>query len=72
MAKVLELIFVTEEGKSATISVDNPKEPVEVNRVKLAMEKIIAGNVFVTSSGDFVDLKAARLIERNVEEVELI
>ncbi|MCP1493458.1 hypothetical protein J2Y73_003489 [Peribacillus frigoritolerans] len=72
MAKVLELIFVTEEGKSATISVDNPKEPVEVNTVKFAMEKIIAGNVFVTSSGDFVDLKAARLVERNVEEVELI
>ncbi|MDQ7862841.1 DUF2922 domain-containing protein [Peribacillus frigoritolerans] len=39
MAKVLELIFVTEEGKSATISLDNPKEPVEVNTVKLAMEK---------------------------------
>ncbi|CAH0292642.1 DUF2922 domain-containing protein [Peribacillus sp. NPDC101481] len=72
MAKVLELIFVTAEGKSATISVDNPKDPVGVNTVKQAMEKIIAGNVFVTSSGNFVDLKAARLVERNVEEVELI
>ncbi|MDQ7862842.1 hypothetical protein RCO48_22870 [Peribacillus frigoritolerans] len=28
--------------------------------------------MFVTSSGDFVDLKVARLVERNVEEVELI
>lgn len=72
MAKVLELIFVTAEGKSATISVDNPKEPVVVNTVKQAMEKIIAENVFVTSSGNIVDLKAARLVERNVEEVELI
>ncbi|MDM5211030.1 DUF2922 domain-containing protein [Peribacillus sp. NJ4] len=72
MAKVLEMIFVTKEGQSATISVDNPKEPVSVNTVKQAMEKVIAGNVFVTSSGDFVDLKAARVVERNVEEVELI
>lgn len=62
MAKVLEMIFVTKEGQSATISVDNPKEPVSVNTVKLAMEKVIAGNVFVTSSGDFVDLKAARVV----------
>jgi Protein of unknown function (DUF2922) len=72
MAKVLELIFATKEGKSATISVDNPKEPVEVNKLKLAMGKIIEENVFVTSSGDFVDLKAARIVERNVEEVKLI
>ncbi|MGG4267790.1 DUF2922 domain-containing protein [Peribacillus simplex] len=72
MAKVLEMIFVTEEGKTATISVDNPKEPVNVNTIKLAMEQLIAGNVFVASSGDFVDLKAARLVERNVEEVELV
>ncbi|SNT16556.1 Protein of unknown function [Bacillus sp. OK838] len=71
MAKVLEMIFVTEEGKTATISVDNPK-PVNVNTIKLAMEQLVAGNVFVSSSGDFVDLKAARIVERNVEEVELI
>ncbi|MGE7758600.1 DUF2922 domain-containing protein [Peribacillus sp. NPDC097895] len=71
MAKVLEMIFDTEEGKSATISIDNPKEPVHVNTVKLAMERIIAGNIFVSSSGGYVGLKAARLVERNVEDVEL-
>ncbi|MFD4818865.1 DUF2922 domain-containing protein [Peribacillus butanolivorans] len=72
MARVLEMIFVTEEGKSATISVENPKEPVDANTVKLAMEQMIAGNTFVASSGDFVSIKGARLVERNVEDVELI
>ncbi|KRF51233.1 DUF2922 domain-containing protein [Peribacillus butanolivorans] len=72
MARVLEMIFVTEEGKSATIAVENPKEPVDANTVKSAMEQMIAGNAFVSSSGDFVSIKGARLVERNVEDVELI
>ncbi|MFJ7679017.1 DUF2922 domain-containing protein [Peribacillus sp. NPDC097206] len=71
MAKALEMIFVTEEGKSSTISVDNPKEPVDVNQVKQAMQQIIAQNVFITSSGDFVSIKGARVVERNVEDVEV-
>lgn len=72
MAKALEMIFVTGEGKSATISIDHPKEPVDVNQVKQAMEQIIAQNVFITSSGDFTSIKGARLVERNVEDVEII
>ncbi|MFJ7829352.1 DUF2922 domain-containing protein [Peribacillus sp. NPDC097284] len=72
MAKALEMIFVTEEGKSSTISVDNPKEPVDVNQVKQAMQQIIAQNVFITSSGDIVSIKGARVVERNVEDVEVL
>ncbi|MCK1992139.1 DUF2922 domain-containing protein [Peribacillus muralis] len=71
MAKVLEMIFETVEGKSATIAVENPKHPVHVNTIKLAMEQMIAGNVFVSASGGFVGVKGARLVERNVEELEL-
>ncbi|MGE7879132.1 DUF2922 domain-containing protein [Peribacillus muralis] len=71
MAKVLEMIFETDEGKSATIAVENPKNPVNVNTVKLAMEEVIAGSVFVSGSGGFVSVKGARLVERNVEELEL-
>ncbi|MGM9954618.1 MAG: DUF2922 domain-containing protein [Peribacillus sp.] len=72
MAKALEMIFVTEEGKSSTISVDNPKEPVDVNQVKQVMQQIIAQNVFITSSGDLVSIKGARVVERNVEDVEVL
>ena len=72
MAKALEMIFVTGEGKSSTISVDNPKEPVDVEQVKQAMEQIITQNVFTTSSGDFVNIKGARVVERNVEDVKVL
>ncbi|MGM9955019.1 MAG: DUF2922 domain-containing protein [Peribacillus sp.] len=36
------------------------------------MQQIIAQNVFITSSGDFVSIKGARVVERNVEDVEVL
>jgi hypothetical protein len=37
MAKTLELQFTTEFGKTASLSVDNPKEPIDEEVVKLSM-----------------------------------
>ncbi|WP_110926707.1 DUF2922 domain-containing protein [Bacillus massiliglaciei] len=72
MAKTLEMVFVTEEGKSATIALDNPIEPVDAGMVKQAMEEILTQNIFTSSSGDYVSAKSARLVERNVEDVEIV
>lgn len=71
MAKVLELLFVTEEGKTAIISIENPKEPVDTIKVKDVMNQIISANVFTTKSGSFVSTKGARLVERNVNEYDV-
>ncbi|MFK9094249.1 DUF2922 domain-containing protein [Bacillus salipaludis] len=71
MAKTLELQFGTEFGKTARISVDNPKEPIDEGVVKLSMEQIIASDIFTTSSGRLAVSKGARVIERNVTDYEL-
>ncbi|WP_042354116.1 DUF2922 domain-containing protein [Bacillus rubiinfantis] len=71
MAKTLELQFGTEFGKTARISVDNPKEPIDEAAVKEAMEKIIEADIFFTSSGNFAVAQGARVIERNVTEYEM-
>ena len=71
MAKVLELQFTTEQGKTASVSIDSPKEPVDMAKVNTAMDRLIAGNIFHTSSGDFISKKGARLVERNVEEYKV-
>ena len=71
MAKTLELLFLTEGGKSATLSVADPIEPVDVEKVKTAMDEIIASNVFTTASGSFISAKGARVVERNVNEYEV-
>jgi hypothetical protein len=72
MAKTLELIFVTQGGKMASITIEEPKEPVDVNAVKQAMDVILAANVFSSPSGDFISRKGARVVDRNVNEYEVI
>jgi len=72
MAKTLELEFVTELGKAARVSVENPKEPIEEAVVKQAMEEIISSGVFTSASGNFASVKGARVIDRNVTEYEII
>lgn len=72
MAKTLELLFVTDLGKNAKLTVDNPQEPIDPAAVKLAMEQIIASNAFHTPSGNLVAVGNARVVERNVTEYELV
>lgn len=71
MAKTLELEFGTEFGKTARISVENPKEPIDEAQVKQSMEQIIASDVFFTATGKLAVAKGARVIDRNVVEYEL-
>ncbi|MEI5906713.1 DUF2922 domain-containing protein [Bacillus spongiae] len=71
MAKSLELHFLSEEGKTVRLSLDDPIEPVDELAVKQVMDTIIANNVFQSSSGAYKTAKAARLLERNVTEFPL-
>ncbi|MCM3765560.1 DUF2922 domain-containing protein [Neobacillus niacini] len=72
MAKTLELQFGTELGKTARLSLDNPKEPIDEAAVKQAMEQIIGAAVFTSASGRYVEAKSARVINRNVVEYEIV
>ncbi|WP_144550458.1 DUF2922 domain-containing protein [Bacillus sp. X1(2014)] len=72
MAKTLELQFATELGKTARVTIENPKEPIDEEVVKLSMGQIIASEVFTTSSGKFVSSKGARVVDRSVTDYELV
>ncbi|MCH1625197.1 DUF2922 domain-containing protein [Fredinandcohnia quinoae] len=69
MAKTLEMLFTNEDGKSATISIESPIEPVDPVAVSAAMDTILTANVFSTTGGDLVGKRSARIVERNVEEL---
>ena len=69
--KTLELAFTTENDKTATISIDMPKEPVDMEAAKNAMDTIIAQQAFTTASGKLIAKKSVRLVERSVEEYTL-
>lgn len=69
MSKRLELKFVNFEGKTATIPIDDPVEPVDPAAVSAAMDMIIVENIFTSSGGDLVAKKSARIVERNVTDI---
>jgi hypothetical protein len=72
MAKVLELQFKTETGKSAKISVNDPIEPIDTIQVKAAMDNLIATGVFGSSGGVLTGVEGARVVERNVTDYEVL
>ena len=72
MAKTLELQFVTDLGKSTKLTVDNPKEPIDPAAIKLAMEQIVASNVFQSKNGTLVGIGSARVVEHNVTSYDLV
>jgi hypothetical protein len=71
MAKTLELVFTTDLGKPARLTIEQPKEPIDPVAIKAAMEQIIASNAFYTINGNLASVDVARVIERNVTEHEL-
>ncbi|WP_078595233.1 DUF2922 domain-containing protein [Evansella clarkii] len=70
MAKKLELLFLNQGGKSVTLSIDEPAEPVNEQAVEAAMDEIISNNVFTSREGAFVKKRGARLVERTVQNFE--
>jgi hypothetical protein len=72
MAFTLELQFTTEQGGTARLTIDNPKEPIDPAVVKNSMEQIVATGVFHSPTGKMVAPKSARLIERNITPYEIV
>lgn len=71
MAKQLELQFLNEDNRTVTISLENPIEPVNSDDVKNVMDTVISENVFMSSGGNLVSKKGARIVERTVSEIEI-
>ncbi|WP_047983384.1 DUF2922 domain-containing protein [Ornithinibacillus californiensis] len=70
--KTLELKFENADGKTVTYSLEKPIEPVDPAAVAAAMDTIIEQNTFTSSGGNLVAKKSARIVERNVQDVELV
>lgn len=71
MAKVLELKFDVENGKSMTFSINEPNTELTPSEIREAMESIIAADVFHLNGFSLVAINQARIIERNVTDIAL-
>ncbi|RWZ60790.1 DUF2922 domain-containing protein [Halobacillus fulvus] len=69
--KKLELKFLNADERIVTITLDHPVEPVDPALIHAAMDAVIQENCFFSSGGDFMEKKEARIVERNVFDIEL-
>ena len=70
MDKNLEMIFRNSAGKTARLSVQEPKEDLTPEEVKTVMNNIVAKNIFDTTGGDMLEAVSARIITREIVELE--
>ena len=71
MAKKLELIFVNEENKTTKLTVDNAADDLDPQDVKAAMESIIDKNVFLSGGGELVGISGARVVDTQIQVLDL-
>lgn len=70
MKAKLEMDFIDETNKRFRLSIDDPKEDLDVLQVETAMDTVIANNIFVSDGVDLIGYDAARIITTTVEEME--
>lgn len=69
MAKVLRMSFQNAQGRTVSVSLREPVDPLDPVDVSSCMDKIVIGNIFNTSGGDIVAKLKAETIETTVESV---
>ncbi len=67
MAKKLAMSFLTAQGATSSMTVDEPKEGLTEAEVRAVMESIITQNIFNTSKGDLTEIKSAQIITTTEE-----
>ena len=61
MKKTLEMVFRDLFGKEHVLTLPDPKDGISAAEVQVAMETIVAKNIFSTKSGDMVQAVEARI-----------
>lgn len=73
MSKTLELHFLAPNGKTARLTVNDPKEGLTATEIQAVMEQVIQSQVFLSAeSGPFAAVKEARYVSRDVQVIEVV
>lgn len=72
MTKTLELIFVNVVGDKVTLRVTNPRDNLQEAEVRTVMDTVVAKNVFTSSGGSLTGVAGARLVTRDVSELNIL
>lgn len=71
MAGVLELRFDTEQGKTMTITINDPKPSLTSSEVEEVMQTIIDSDIFHQEGHALVGINQARIVERTITMLDV-
>lgn len=72
MTKTLELKFNVANGKTMNLTIQNPKDNLTPADITSAMQTIINQNIFHQNTYELVSINQARIVERNVTDIQLV
>lgn len=72
MAKVLEMEFSTELGRTQTIRVYDAREDLTDAEVAAAMDNIVAKNIFTSTGGALTGKLSAQIVTTTTQDVSLV
>ncbi|AET67990.1 Protein of unknown function (DUF2922) [Desulfosporosinus orientis DSM 765] len=67
--KVVRLTFTTAVGKTFAITIDNPKEDLQLTEAMAAMNSIIASDIFLTPSGALTGIRDIKVIDTTTNDL---
>ncbi|MGS0765584.1 DUF2922 domain-containing protein [Syntrophomonas curvata] len=70
--RTLEMDFATELNRTQRLRVYDARQDLNAADISTAMGNIIAKNIFNGSGGALTGKAAARIITKNVEEIDLV
>ena len=71
LTRRLEMQFTNAAGRRVTVAVVEPRDNVTADEVRTAMQTILGRNVFTTSGGDLTAIAGARIVARDVSELNV-
>ena len=68
----LVMVFKNRAGKNVSISIDDPRDDLTESEIKLAMELIIAKDVFKKKNFSLTQAVGAKIINTETDEYDLV
>ena len=67
--KVVRLTFTTAGGKTFAITIDNPKEDLQLTEAMAAMNALIESDIFITPSGVLTGIRDIKVIDTTTNDL---
>ena len=68
----LVMTFKTTDDKKVSLTVDNPREDLSEEEVKVAMELIKDKNIFAPNGADLASLVSAKVVQTDTTNYDLV